>query len=41
MANAKKIFWKLKDIFFKYELYNIYHTYYIQIIISVLNKFSP
>ena len=40
MAIAKKIFWTLNDIFFKYELYNIYHTYYIQIITSILNKFS-
>ena len=41
IANDKKIFWTLNDIFFSYEFNNIFQIYYIQIITSVLNKFSP
>ena len=41
MANDKKKFWTLNDIFFEYELNNIYQTYYLHIITSVLNKYSP
>ena len=41
LANEKKVFWTLNDIFFNYEFNNIYQIYYIQIITSILNKFSP
>ena len=41
LANEKKVFWTLNDIFFNYEFNNIYQIYYFQIITSILNKFSP
>ena len=41
IANDKKIFWNINDIFFNYEFNNIFQIYYLQIINSILNKFSP
>jgi hypothetical protein len=41
IANDKKIFWNINDIFFNYEFNNIFQIYYLQIIKSILNKFTP
>ena len=41
IANDKKIFWNINDIFFKYEFNNIFQIYYLQIINSILNKDTP
>ena len=41
LAKNKKIFTMISDLYFKFELNNLYHTLYIQIMTIITNKNSP